>query len=90
MECSALKAVGDKTLAERTLADRQERRPEVTIRRVVNYEDQLAIFSTRRAVPASGGRQSGGPRGFAGMVLDRSALPWREEARVPVIVARET
>ena len=88
MEESVLRAAANKTLAE-ALAGWQERYPEVTVHRLVEYEQpgrHLLEKSERAQLIVVG---SHGRGGFAGMVLGSVSTAVAQAARVPVIVARQ-
>lgn len=88
METSILQHAADKTLAER-LAGWQERYPEVTVHRLVEFEHparHLLERAERAQLVVVG---SHGRGGFAGMLLGSVSTAVAQEARVPVIVARE-
>ncbi len=88
IEDSALLSAAEKTLAE-SLADWQERYPEVTIRRLVEIEypiTHLLEHSTRAQLVVVG---SHGRGGFAGMLLGSVSTAVAHAASVPVIVARQ-
>ena len=88
MEWSAQQAAADRRLPK--LAGWQERYPEVTVHRLVEFEtSRPAIFSTsprgaQLVVVGSHGRG-----GFAGMLLGSVSTAVAQAARVPVIVARQ-
>lgn len=88
MEVSALKLAADKTLAER-LAGWQERYPEVTIQRVVEFEEPARHLCERADMAQLLVVGSHGRGGFAGMLLGSVSTAVAQEARVPVIVARQ-
>lgn len=88
MEVSALRLAADKTLAE-SLAGWQERYPDVNIHRVVEFEEparHLLERAERAQLLVVG---SHGRGGFAGMLLGSVSTAVAQEARVPVIVARQ-
>ena len=88
METSILQRAADKTLAER-LAGWQERYPEVTVHRLVEFEHparHLLERAERAQLVVVG---SHGRGGFAGMLLGSVSTAVAQEARVPVIVARQ-
>lgn len=88
MEWSALQSAAAETLAER-LAGWQERYPEVTVRRLVEFEQparHLIDQSERAQLVVVG---SHGRGGFAGMLLGSVSTAVAQAARVPVIVARQ-
>jgi nucleotide-binding universal stress UspA family protein len=88
MEWSAQQSAADKTLAER-LAGWQERHPEVTVHRLVEFEHptrHLLDESERAQLVVVG---SHGRGGFAGMLLGSVSTAVAQAACVPVIVARE-
>jgi nucleotide-binding universal stress UspA family protein len=88
MEVSALKLAADKTLAER-LAGWQERRPEVSVHRVVELEEPVRRLLDRAEEAQLLVVGSHGRGGFAGMLLGSVSTTVAQEARVPVIVARQ-
>ena len=88
MEESALQSAADKTLAE-CLAGWQERYPEVTVHLLADFEQparHLLDQSERAQLVVVG---SHGRGGFAGMLLGSVSSNVAQEARVPVIVARQ-
>jgi nucleotide-binding universal stress UspA family protein len=88
IEPSVVQAAADKTLAE-SLAGWQERYPEVTVHRVVEFERpvrQLLDQSEAAQLVVVG---SHGRGGFAGMLLGSVSTAVAQEARVPVIIARQ-
>ena len=88
MEVSAVQAAADKTLAE-ALAGWQERYPEVTVHGLVEFERPAVhlLENSQRAQLVVVG--SHGRGGFAGMLLGSVSSNVAQEARVPVIVARQ-
>jgi nucleotide-binding universal stress UspA family protein len=85
---SAVQVAADKTLAE-SLAGWQERYPDVTVHRVLEFERPVRHLldqaeSAQLVVVGSHGRG-----GFAGMLLGSVSTAIAQEARVPVIVARQ-
>lgn len=83
----AVQSAADKTLAE-SLAGWQERYPEVTVQRVVEFERPVhhLLQQAEKAQLVVVG--SHGRGGFAGMLLGSVSTAVAQEARVPVIVAR--
>lgn len=87
MEWSALQSAAKKTVAE-SLADWQERYPEVTVNLLVEFEHparHLLDHAERAQLVVVG---SHGRGGFAGMLLGSVSTAVAQGARVPVIVAR--
>ena len=88
IESSAVQSAADKTLAE-SLAGWQERYPDVAIHRVVDFKQparHLLDQAERAQLVVLG---SHGRGGFAGMLLGSVSTTVAQEARVPVIVARQ-
>jgi nucleotide-binding universal stress UspA family protein len=88
MELGNLQSAAEKTLAE-SLAGWQERYPEVTVHRLVEFEQptgHLIERSERAQLVVLGSRGRGG---FAGMLLGSVSTAVAQAARVPVIVARQ-
>lgn len=88
LESSALEAAAEEILAER-LAGYQQRYPEVTVHRVVEWDEVVRHLldradSAQLVVVGSHGRG-----GFAGMLLGSVSTAVVHAARVPVIVARQ-
>ena len=84
----AVQSAADKTLAE-SLAGWQERYPEVTVHRVFEFEQparHLLDQAEKAQLVVVG---SHGRGGFAGMLLGSVSTAVAQEARVPVIVARQ-
>ena len=88
IEESALQSAAEKALAE-SLAGWNERYPEVTVHRLVEFERparHLLDKSERAQLVVVG---SHGRGGFAGMLLGSVSTAVAQAARVPVIVARQ-
>jgi nucleotide-binding universal stress UspA family protein len=88
IDSAAVQAAADKTLAE-SLAGWQERYPEVAVQRVVEFERPVhhLLDQAQKAQLVVVG--SHGRGGFAGMLLGSVSTAVAQEARVPVIVARQ-
>lgn len=88
IDSSAVQSAADKTLAE-SLAGWQERYPEVTVQRVVEFERPVRhlVDQAEKAQLVVVG--SHGRGGFAGMLLGSVGTAVAQEACVPVIVARQ-
>lgn len=87
MEGSALQAAADKTLSER-LAGWQERYPDVTIHRMVEFEHPARHLLEQAELAQLVVVGSHGRGGFAGMLLGSVSATVAQAAHVPVIVAR--
>jgi nucleotide-binding universal stress UspA family protein len=88
IDASAVQAAAEKALAE-SLAGWQERYPDVTVHRVVEFErpvHHILAQSERAQLVVLG---SHGRGGFAGMLLGSVSTAVAQEARVPVIIARQ-
>ena len=88
IEPSVVQSAAEKTLAE-SLAGWQERYPEVTVHRLVEFEKltrHLLDQSERAQLVVVG---SHGRGGFAGMLLGSVSTAVAQAARIPVIVARQ-
>lgn len=88
LEWSALRRVAEKNLAE-GLAGHQERYPDVSVVRLVEYENPARhlVEQAKRAQLVVVG--SHGRGGFAGMLLGSVSDTVAQEVHVPVIVARD-
>ena len=88
IDSSAVQSAAEKTLAE-SLAGWQGRYPEVTIQRVVEFERPVRHLLEQAEKAQLVVVGSHGRGGFAGMVLGSVSTAVVQEARVPVIVARQ-
>ena len=83
-----MQSAADKTLAE-SLAGWQERYPEVTVQRVVEFERPVRHLLEQAEKAQLLVVGSHGRGGFGGMVLGSVSTAVAQEARVPVIVGRQ-
>ena len=88
LEWSSLQMAADKTLAER-LAGWCERYPDVTVRRVVVWDQPARHLVERSEMAQLVVLGSHGRGGFAGMLLGSVGTAVIHNARTPVIVARQ-
>ncbi|WP_123024429.1 universal stress protein [Mycolicibacterium stellerae] len=88
VDSSAVQSAADKTLAE-SLAGWQERYPDVTVQRVVEFERPVRHLLDQAEKAQLVVVGSHGRGGFAGMLLGSVSTAVAQEARVPVIVARQ-
>ncbi len=88
IDSSAVQSAADKSLAE-SLAGWQERYPEVTVQRVVEFERPVRHLLEQAEKAQLVVVGSHGRGGFAGMMLGSVSTAVAQEARVPVIVARQ-
>lgn len=88
VDSAAMQSAADKMLAER-LAGWQERYPDVTVQRVVEFERPVRHLLDQAEKAQLVVVGSHGRGGFAGMLLGSVSTAVAQEARVPVIVARE-
>ena len=88
IDSSAVQSAADNTLAE-SLAGWQERYPEVTVQRVVEFERPVRHLLEQAEKAQLVVVGSHGRGGFGGMMLGSVSTAVAQEARVPVIVARQ-
>ena len=88
IDSSVVQSAADKTLAK-SLAGWQERYPEVAVQRVVEFERPIRHLLEQAEKAQLVVVGSHGRGGFAGMVLGSVSTAVAQEARVPVIVARQ-
>jgi nucleotide-binding universal stress UspA family protein len=87
IDASVVQTAAEKALAE-SLAGWQERYPEVTVHRVVEFERPVRHILTQSERAQLVVLGSHGRGGFAGMLLGSVSTAIAQEARVPVIIAR--
>src|SRR4029079_19547767 len=87
IDASVVQTAAEKALAE-SLAGWQERYPEVTVHRVVEFERPVRHILTQSERAQLVVLGSHGRGGFAGMLLGSVGTAIAQEARVPVIIAR--
>ena len=88
IDSSAVQSAADKTLGE-SLVGWQERYPEVTVQRVVEFERPVRHLLEQAEKAQLVVVGSHGRGGFGGMMLGSVSTAVAQEARVPVIVARQ-
>ena len=88
IDSSAVQSAADKSLAD-SLVGWQERYPEVTVQRVVEFERPVRHLLEQAEKAQLVVVGSHGRGGFAGMMLGSVSTAVAQEARVPVIVARQ-
>jgi nucleotide-binding universal stress UspA family protein len=89
IDSSAVQAAAATTLTE-SLAGWQERYPEVTVHRVVEFERPVRHLLEQAEKAQLVVVGSHGRGGFGGMLLGSVSTAVAQEARVPVIVARQS
>jgi nucleotide-binding universal stress UspA family protein len=89
IDSSAVQAAAARTLTE-SLAGWQERYPEVTVHRVVEFERPVRHLLEQAEKAQLIVVGSHGRGGFGGMLLASVSTAVAQEARIPVIVARQS
>jgi nucleotide-binding universal stress UspA family protein len=89
IDSSAVQAAAARTLTE-SLAGWQERYPEVTVHRVVEFERPVRHLLEQAEKAQLIVVGSHGRGGFGGMLLGSVSTAVAQEARIPVIVARQS